>query len=686
MKNTSIFLRLRYAILFLFLLPSVAGYSHWSSKGPYGGSLTCFTVADTVVYAGTADGGIYRSVNQSFLAWKYVNYTGLTSSHITALTSLGRKIIAGTDGGVFVSSNAGVVWAAQNTGLTNTQVLSLLTKGADIFAGTSGGGVFISSDSGSTWTAVNTNLGNLTVTSLATDGYGLFAGTSGGGIFMSTNNGGNWFAVNTSLSNMNIHALAISGSTLFAATSSGVFTSPTLSVMWSPSNNGLGGTQVNGLTAIGSSFVLAATNSGAYSTPTMSVSWSAANTGLPADTLHAIGLYANTAFAGTKNNGIWKSTTSSLSWSAMNNGFNNLHTYALYNSNQLIIGATNKGLYVSRDLAASYVRANSGLTDSLHVSCVAFGAQYLYAGTASGGVFISTDTGTTWTTSGLTAMGIRQITTVGSYVIATTGSGDVYCALETTLNWGLGTGLPSGLLFTSVATDGSHAFLGTIGNGVYTSTTGQNWTTFNTNLSNMNVTSLAILNGYVFAGTDGNGVFRSAVGTANWSNMSSGLPTMQISSLCAAGQHVVAGYKGGVYYTYDNAVTWLAPNIELYIPEYADVYAISFSTLSTRVFIATPCNSFYSNALTELPTGIEEQQADDRRIQIVPNPNNGRFTLRVDVPNAEVKQVTVYDVTGALIEQLDPKQQEVSVDYPSGIYFMHITTSQGILVKKMVIE
>ena len=59
-------------------------------------------------------------------------------------------LYAGTDSGVFKSTNAGGNWTAINTGLTNTCVLALVidpSAPATLYAGTLGG-VFKSTDGG----------------------------------------------------------------------------------------------------------------------------------------------------------------------------------------------------------------------------------------------------------------------------------------------------------------------------------------------------------------------------------------------------------------------------------------------------------------------------------------------------------------------------------------------------------
>ena len=79
----------------------------------------------------------------------------------SALAVSGTNLFAGTDGGVFLSTNNGTSWTAVNTGLTNTVCLVLLpSRGTNLFAGTDGGGVFLSTNNGTSWTAVNTGLTN----------------------------------------------------------------------------------------------------------------------------------------------------------------------------------------------------------------------------------------------------------------------------------------------------------------------------------------------------------------------------------------------------------------------------------------------------------------------------------------------------------------------------------------------
>lgn len=119
-------------------------------------------------------------------------------------------------------------WTQAN-GPFGGDVYSLATSGTYLFAGTNEG-VYLSTNNGTSWTAVNSGLTNLNVQYLAVSGTNLFAGTLGGGVFLSINNGTSW--TSTGLSNNAIHALAVNGTNLFAGTNDGVFISSSNGVSW----------------------------------------------------------------------------------------------------------------------------------------------------------------------------------------------------------------------------------------------------------------------------------------------------------------------------------------------------------------------------------------------------------------------------------------------------------------------
>jgi hypothetical protein len=63
----------------------------------------------------------------------------LTDTYIYALAVSGTNLFAGTEGGVFLSTDNGTSWTQASTGLTSTLVSALAVSGTNLFAGTDGG-------------------------------------------------------------------------------------------------------------------------------------------------------------------------------------------------------------------------------------------------------------------------------------------------------------------------------------------------------------------------------------------------------------------------------------------------------------------------------------------------------------------------------------------------------------------
>jgi hypothetical protein len=90
-------------------------------------------------------------------------------------------VVAGTDHGVYLTTDAGVHWAA--SGLPTLRVWAVgfdVNDPSHVFAGTDGSGVWASNDSGATWALSSTGLVDKTVRSLAFGSDGIAAGTNHG--------------------------------------------------------------------------------------------------------------------------------------------------------------------------------------------------------------------------------------------------------------------------------------------------------------------------------------------------------------------------------------------------------------------------------------------------------------------------------------------------------------------------
>jgi Secretion system C-terminal sorting domain len=720
MKNIKSLILKTSMFFTVLLLNSNTAFAHFGSKGPFGGYVSCAITFDTVVYLGTANGGVYRSNNTSLLAWTAIP-VGLKSGKISALTHSGAYLFAGTlDSGVYIFN--GYVgtdrhWIKINNGLSNLKIKSLVALDSiTILAGTDGGGLFKTTNKGATWTAIsNANFNNNSVTAMVKMGNRIIATTVNGGVFASNDGGINWTSFNDA-NTLNITgtiALAYNSTTdeLAVINKNGVYLLPnastTVAPTYAPAQAGLtSGAVFRSVSTNGTNWYLA-TDKGVFTTPTGTIAWKTANSGLTTNDVMVVAPFKTNLVVGTNKEGVFKTAASTIAWVDNNLSFNNIVTYSMETSGvAVVVAATEKGVFVSTDLAATYVRSNNGLTDSLNVNFVKFFGSILYAATKNGGVFTSADTGRTWVTAnaGLTNLNINKIFTSNTNVYLMDSNGGLfqYIVQVASNGWvSIQTGLPTGVVPTSMAFFGTKILLGTLGQGVFIREVASgNWVAANTGLTNLKVTSVTSNNAKIFVGTEGSGVFVSDMASPNWKptapvsidhTVLMGLDGTKIQDMAFYGGYIFASYKGGLLATSDNGTTWIAGGNQFNLPSYTNVNRITFVT--TRVFVTTENNALYSNALSELPvvSGVNEVNNELKiTMRISPNPNNGNFNIQLKDNQIEVKNVLIYDNMGKLMQTVSNVKGletiQILAHYPSGIYFVKVNTDKGFATHKIVIE
>ncbi len=156
--------------------PAAAGLDEWSSNGPFGGTVNTLVIDPQ---------------NPSTL-------------------------YAGTDAGVFKSTDAGGQWTAVNQGLSNLEIVALVIDPQTptiLYAAQFLGGIFKSTDGGGQWVLVNEGLyednrisksspPEPDVRMLVIDPQTpttIYAGRFNYGVYKSLDGGGHWSAVNDGL-------------------------------------------------------------------------------------------------------------------------------------------------------------------------------------------------------------------------------------------------------------------------------------------------------------------------------------------------------------------------------------------------------------------------------------------------------------------------------------------------------
>jgi photosystem II stability/assembly factor-like uncharacterized protein len=165
---------------------------------------------------------------------------GPTGGDVEALASdAAGHLYAGTDSGVYVSTNNGTDWVQKNAGLLDSEIFSFaVTPSGTVLAGTEGSGIFRSTNFGDTWEAANEGLPpGSNILSLVSDRAGnIFAGHSMSGVYFSSDDGLHWTARNTGMETQTIFSLTVTPSgTIYAGAIPYIFSSNDLGQHWDTS-------------------------------------------------------------------------------------------------------------------------------------------------------------------------------------------------------------------------------------------------------------------------------------------------------------------------------------------------------------------------------------------------------------------------------------------------------------------
>jgi len=296
-----------------------------------------------------------------------------------------------------------------------------------------------------------------------------------------------------------IISFAVSGTNLFAGTwGGGVFLSTNNGTNWTSVNDGLTNTNVSAIAVSGTN-LFAGTGGGVFLSTNNGTSWTEVNNGLTSTSIQALAVSGTNLFAGIVG-GVFRSANNGTSWTAVKNGL--------------------------PDTSVPHLSVNG--TNSW-VFALAVSGTNLFAGTASSGVFLSTNNGTNWTAVN---MGLTN-TSVRSLAVDTNGAGD------------------------------TNLFAGTYGGGVFLSTNnGTSWTAVNNGLTNTNVSAFAVSGTNLFAGTYDGGVFLSTNNGTSWTAVNDGLANKNVSALAVSGTNLFAGTRGGgVFLSTNNGETSTATGL-----------------------------------------------------------------------------------------------------------------------------
>ena len=269
------------------------------------------------------------------------------------------------------------------------------------------------------------------------------------------------------------------------------------------------------------------------------------------------------------------------------------------------------GIYLSTDNGTSWTSANSGLEGKTIVTFAVNGTNIFAGGSAggnTGGVFLSTNTGTAWTALDFPNFYVHSFAMIGTNIFAgTLKNNGIFLSTDNGTSWTPIAAIPSDADLYSLAAIGSNLFAGTNGGGVFLSTdNGTSWGAVNTGLINTDVFTLAAIDTNLFEGnqnsngTDPGGIYVFTNNGASWSAANSGLTSTFVTSIVASpaggGTKLFAGtyYAGGIFLSTNSGSSWTAFNTGL-----TNLTVLSLTVSSTYLFAGTNGSGVWRRPLSD---------------------------------------------------------------------------------------
>ena len=292
-----------------------------------------------------------------FSQWSVIS--SLPGASVNDVVISGNTLYSGTYNGVFRSTDGATSWQPVNSGLNNTQALTvyqLLLTGGVLYAATVDG-IYRSSNLGSNWIKKSDGIvvgGGASYTfaeSIFENAGVLYTGTYTG-IYSSTNSGDNWVVTNISGSDIDAKNFLNYNGTIFAARESinipGSYKSTDNGFTWSPFS--INSTYLPAITFFNDGARLyAGTIDGVWLSTNNGLNWVSRNQGLSQDPYSTSIIRANGVlvtslkFGGS---GIFSSTNDGAIWNDFGTGLpflNEISKLMIFNNN--ILAATSGGLY-----------------------------------------------------------------------------------------------------------------------------------------------------------------------------------------------------------------------------------------------------------------------------------------------------------------------------------------------------
>ncbi|MBE2189883.1 MAG: T9SS type A sorting domain-containing protein, partial [Candidatus Kapabacteria bacterium] len=270
-------------------------------------------------------------------------------------------------------------------------------------------------------------------------------------------------------------------------------------------------------------------------------------------------------------------------------------------------------------------------------------------------------------------------TYVFKYIFAGSNSGKVSLSTDNGNSWQEKSNGLTGWHVSTIAIDGNNIFVGISkgDGGVFVSTdNGNSWTKKTNELTNIDVQALLISGDNILAGTVGSGILVSTDNGESWTQKTNGLTNQNVWTLAQSGNNIFAGTSDGVFLTTDNGNNWIKKS-DIVIMKHVQEIAVN----EDYIFVGTWISGIFRAKISDLvASSVNDEFSSNGNLKIYPNPVSELLTIgRNGVGRAEIVITntigqTVYTGTVAAGEQ---NACVPVAEYPDGIYFINMKYDDG---------
>lgn len=683
-----------YSLLtfFLITLTKVSAQEYWQRlPGPSHSVVYDFLATQSGnIICGTFLGGLYSTAN------KGANWTHLEAS----VSNNARNYFSKVKDGVYLASGWGILKSTDDgetwnsIGLENDWFMSVVSFNDSIYiAGGVAPKTFRTSNGGITWTQLfNDSIPSGTVYSLKVkDGVIYYVGWNR--VYKSLDSGVNWIKITPTDHYTTYYDLTMTDDNiLFCATddsTSKIYKSSDFGETWTASGNGITADYVRKLEIVNNKLI-AGTPTGIYVSNDYGDSWTLQADYFASGNIRALRVIENDIYAGTYFGGAYKSTDNGENWIEINSGLDACSVRNFFTANNSFYAFTGYGgiSYTTIDENSWTIKIRNSSFSNVDFASTG----YMFGSTSMHGVMRSTNDGHFWefVNNGLTDTAISKIlVNEQDVVFAFTASGKLFRSTNFGDQWVELMNSPYKKFLNILFTE-NNSLLAYDSENIFISTdNGSSWET--KSLFNQFILAKLFLvkNDLLFAISDGDSLFVSSNRGDNWLLVNSDMLPYVLSLVKDKNDRLFC-ISGDIYVSEDGGISW---NILDYGIENKNISSLGVDNLG-NVYAGTSYTGTYK--LVDTPVSVENSNEniinDFGLLQNYPNPFNPTTIIYFRLPVSGFVTLKVYDILGrevALLLNENKLAGNYEVEFnakniPSGVYFYTLSAGEFKETRKML--